>query len=52
MRSKSLTRVLALDLHPRRFGYVVLEGPERLLDWGVRSIAAKETRVTFSSKGD
>jgi hypothetical protein len=37
MRYKSLTRVLALDLHPRRFGYVVLEGPDRLLDWGVRS---------------
>ncbi len=36
MRYKSLTRVLALDLHPRRFGYVVLEGPDRLLDWGVR----------------
>jgi len=37
MKQKSLTRVLALDLLPRRFGYVVLEGPERLLDWGVRS---------------
>jgi hypothetical protein len=37
MKCKSLTRVLALDLHPRRFGYVVVEGPDRLLDWGVRS---------------
>src|SRR5216683_1919279 len=35
MGYKSFTRVLALDLHPRRFGYVVLEGPDRLLDWGV-----------------
>jgi hypothetical protein len=33
--------VLALDLHPRRFGYVVLEGPDRLLDWGVRSCRRK-----------
>jgi hypothetical protein len=41
MRYKSLTRVLALDLHPRRFGYVVLEGPDRLLDWGVRSYRRK-----------
>src|SRR6266446_4480036 len=41
MRSKSLTRVLALDLHPRRFGYVVLEGPDKLLDWGVRSYRRK-----------
>ena len=41
MRYKSLIRVLALDLHPRRFGYVVLEGPDRLLDWGVRSCRRK-----------
>ena len=41
MRYKGLTRVLALDLHPRRFGYVVLEGPDRLLDWGVRSYRRK-----------
>lgn len=30
------TRILALDLHPRRFGYVVMESPGKLLDWGVR----------------
>src|ERR1700694_5738316 len=30
-------RVLALDVHPRSFGFVVLEGPNRMLDWGVRS---------------
>ena len=41
MRYKSLTRVLALDLHPRRFGYVVLERPDRLLDWGVCSYRRK-----------
>ncbi len=36
-RHKDLARVLALDLHPRSFGYVVVEGPSRLLDWGVCS---------------
>src|SRR5258708_5073319 len=41
MRYKSPTRVLALDLHPRRFGYVVVESPDRLLDWGVRSCRRK-----------
>jgi hypothetical protein len=41
MRYESLTRVLALDLHPRHFGYVVLESPDRLLDWGVRSYRRK-----------
>ena len=37
MKYRSFTRVLALDLNPRRFGYVVLEGRARLLDWGVRT---------------
>jgi hypothetical protein len=41
MRYKNLTRVLALDLHPRRFGYVVVESPDKLLDWGVRSYRRK-----------
>src|SRR5205807_6984958 len=41
MRYKSRTGVLALDLHPRRFGYVVLESPDRLLDWGVCSYRRK-----------
>jgi hypothetical protein len=30
------TRILALDLHPRGFGYIVMDSPSRLLDWGVR----------------
>jgi len=30
------TRILALDVHPRSFGYVVVESPKKLLDWGVR----------------
>src|SRR2546427_11974340 len=37
MRRKTPIRILALDLHPRSFGYVVAESPSRLLDWGVRS---------------
>jgi hypothetical protein len=27
---------VALDVHPRSFGYVVIESPAKLLDWGVR----------------
>jgi hypothetical protein len=30
-------RVLALDVHPRSFGFVVFEGPNKILSWGVRS---------------
>ncbi|PYX02386.1 MAG: hypothetical protein DMG85_21530 [Acidobacteria bacterium] len=36
MKHKSFARVLGIDLHPRHFGYVILESPDRLLDWGVR----------------
>jgi Holliday junction resolvasome RuvABC endonuclease subunit len=31
----SLTRILAIDPISRGFGFAVLEGPERLIDWGV-----------------
>jgi hypothetical protein len=37
MRHPRFTRVLAIDLHPRCFGYVIVESPDRLLDWGARS---------------
>jgi hypothetical protein len=51
MRYKSLTRVLAIDLHPRRFGYVVIEGPDRLLDWGVRSCRRKGNSADVLFRG-
>jgi hypothetical protein len=30
-------RVLVFDVHPRNFGFVVFEGPNHILNWGVRS---------------
>jgi hypothetical protein len=30
-------RILVIDLRSRSFGFVVFEGPTRLLDWGVKS---------------
>jgi hypothetical protein len=30
-------RIIAFDIHPSHFGYVIFEGPKELLDWGVRS---------------
>jgi hypothetical protein len=30
-------RVLAFDVHPRSFGFVVFEGPNCMLDWGIKS---------------
>jgi len=45
-------RVLALDVHPRSFGFVVFEGPNRMLDWGVRSFrtGANAVKVPASTK--
>jgi len=45
-------RILALNIHPRRFGFVVLEGPTRALDWGARSTRGKTgaTRVLLGAK--
>jgi hypothetical protein len=37
MKYQRLARILALDVHPRSFGYVVVETPDKLLHWGVRS---------------
>jgi hypothetical protein len=30
-------RVLALDVHPQSLGFVVFEGPNQILSWGIRS---------------
>lgn len=41
-------RVLALDVRPMSFGYVLFEGPDRLLDWGVRSFRKGVNAVRVS----
>src|SRR5713226_5112328 len=45
-------RLLALDVHPRSFGFVVFEGPNRMLDWGVRSFrsGANAVKIPASTK--
>lgn len=35
-RTRKQVRLIAFDIRPRRFGFVVLEEPLRLVDWGVR----------------
>jgi len=36
MKHNSHARVLAIDLHPRHFGFAVVRSPDRVLHWGVR----------------
>jgi len=45
-------RVLALDVRPRSFGYVVFEGPALLLDWGVQSFrnGRNAVRIPLATK--
>src|SRR5712692_9554242 len=43
--SRQLIRALALDLHPRSFGYAVFENAE-LLDWGLRRWPSRQLKTT------
>jgi hypothetical protein len=43
-------RILALDVHPRSFGFVILEAPEKILDWGVRSFRSGTNAVHVSER--
>lgn len=43
-RVNRVTRVLATDPSTRGFGFAVLEGPDRLIDWGVKETKTDKTR--------
>jgi hypothetical protein len=49
MRKENARRVLAVDPFSRGVGFAVLEGPDRLIDWGLRTTVradnAKSARV-------
>jgi hypothetical protein len=40
-------RVLAIDPHPRGFGYAVFEGPGTLVDWGTKDIRQDKERIAL-----
>jgi hypothetical protein len=37
MKPSTPNRVIALDLHPLSFGYAMFEGPDELIDWGIKN---------------
>jgi len=41
MNRHSSVRILSIDVRRNRFGYVLFEGPERLLDWGASAVSPK-----------
>jgi hypothetical protein len=52
MEDTNYERMLALDLHPRSFGFVVFEGQDTILDWGVKSFrrGANAVKVPMHQK--
>lgn len=42
------TRLLAIDLTSRGFGFAVLETPDRLIDWGTKDARAKVDERTLA----
>lgn len=42
MRRRRAERLLALEIRPRKFGFVVFAGPTRVLDWGVRCAVKRD----------
>jgi hypothetical protein len=42
-------RVLAIDPTHRGFGYIILEGPERLIDWGITQVRGMRNRASIAA---
>jgi hypothetical protein len=45
-------RVLSIDPTHRGFGYVIFEGPERLIDWGTRHVQGHKNRASIVAAGE
>jgi Holliday junction resolvasome RuvABC endonuclease subunit len=45
-------RVLAIDPSTRGFGFAILEGPEKLIDWGVKETKKNKNRMTLKLVAD
>jgi Holliday junction resolvasome RuvABC endonuclease subunit len=45
-------RVLAIDPSTRGFGFAILEGPHRLVDWGVKETRTDKNRRALASVAD
>ena len=52
MKGTLSKRVLALDLHSSSFGFAVFDGPDDLIDWGIKSFlhGSKAVKVPMPQK--
>jgi hypothetical protein len=48
----TVKRVLAIDPTHRGFGYVVLEGSEHLIDWGVRHVQGSKNKASIQAASE
>src|SRR6266849_3942283 len=45
-------RVLAIDPTHRGFGYVIFEGPDFLIDWGVRHVEGPKNKASIAAAAE
>jgi hypothetical protein len=45
-------RVLAIDPTHRGFGYVIFEGSERLIDWGITHVRGASNKASIAAAGE
>jgi hypothetical protein len=45
-------RILAIDPNHRGFGYVIFEGPDRLIDWGVRHVQGQKNKASLRAASE
>src|SRR2546428_2957056 len=45
-------RVLAIDPFTRGFGFVILEGPEHLVDWGMKEVRQNKAARSLKQLAD
>src|SRR6266851_653660 len=52
MTAPAQKRVLAIDPTHRGFGYVIFEGPDFLIDWGVRHVEGHKNKASIAAAGE
>jgi hypothetical protein len=53
MRDQATARsVLVIDPAHRGFGYTIFEGPQDLIDWGVRHVQGAKNKTSLSAAGE
>jgi hypothetical protein len=52
MTASAQKRVLAIDPTHRGFGYVIFEGPDFLIDWGVRHVVSPKNKASIAAAAE